>query len=160
MRVHPSLTRPPISFFATHARTVCHMQQTPPNSNPLKRRRSDQHSFELVDEDCQTLAKKPKSIDAADPQPAASQDNLSATPLRKEALRTLNRENKQAAREFRSSQRLRRPITRCALAEWTRRHPPIQPSQLYLESCGHEQSNALKSFDKEGGLDLRDLSGV
>ena len=137
------------------------MQQTPSDSDQRKRRRSDQHSLELEAEDCQTVAKKvKKNVDAADPQPATTQDNSLATPLTRKTLRALDRENKQAARESRLKQRLRRPITRLALAEWRRRHPPVQPSQLYLESSGHEQSEALKRFAEKVELDLRDLRGV
>lgn len=133
--------------------------QTPAPSNPRKRPHSDQYPFE--GEACQTVSKKQKAIHVPDPpEPAAHQDNSPAIPLNRSALRALRRQITQAARKPRSNQRIRRPATILAVAEWNRCHQPLKPADTYLKNCGHEQYKALLSFSKHGGPDLRGIRGV
>lgn len=136
------------------------MQQTPPDSSPREQQISHRSSSDAAVEDRRFIAKKPKNVDAADPHPSKPQDRLSAAPLQKETLRALNQENKKAARDFKSSQRIQCPTARRAQKEWKRHYRLIEPHDRYLEKCGHEQRKALKSFARYGGPDLRDLRGV
>lgn len=132
--------------------------QTPVLSNSRKRPRSDQYSFKLA---CQTVSKKQKAIRIPDSkESAAHQEDSSAIPLQRRALRALRRQITQAARESSANQRIRRPVTRLAITEWKRCHQPLKPPHTYLKNCGHKQYKALLSFSKHGGPDLRDLRGV
>ena len=135
--------------------------QTPAPSNSCKRRRFDQYSFELEGEACQTVSKKRKAVQVPDSQqPETHQDNSSAIPLERRALKALNQRNTQAARVSRAKRQVRRPATRIAVAEWKECHRPLEPAHIYLENCGHQRYKALQSFSTRGGPDLRDLRGV
>ena len=141
-------------------RAACPMQ-TPAPSNSRKRQRSDQHPFEAEGEAVQTASKKHKAVHTPDPsQPATHQDSPSPILLKRDALKALQRQIAQAARESRANQRTPRRVTRLAVAEWQRRHPPLKPACTYTENCRYEQYRALQSFARHGGPDLWNLRGV
>ena len=123
---------------------------------------SNQHPSELERGAHQTTSNKGKAVHIRDPQqPAVPQGDSSVISLTRHSLRELRRQNTQAAQESRAKQRVRcSPVTRLAVAEWKKRHRPLEPAYKYLKDCGHERYRALQSFSKHGGPDLRDLRGV
>jgi len=130
-------------------------------SNVKKRRCPEQHPSQ-ANATSQPQAKRPKLNHSQSQAPAAFWDSLSKLWLTKRALKELDRRNAQSARGLSSSyRRLRRPLTRHALAEFKKGCPhPIPASTFLSDHCTAERLKEIKQSSKQGGPDLSDLRGV
>ena len=134
--------------------------QTLPRSNPRKRQHPDQYPSQLRGT-CQSVWKKHKAASReSNEQPAAFWDSLSEIPLTKRALRELDRRNARATPTFSTPQRSRRPVSRGAVQERERYHPPFKTVTSFLVDCTNSLLNSIKSFSRHGGPNLSDIRGV
>lgn len=97
--------------------------------------------------------------------PPAFWDNLSQIWLTRNALRELDRKNKQSTQsaDRHRCRQFAKPVTRHALAEWKRKEEdwrPAQPVDEFLRGCLVQHLNCIRSTARLGGPDLSDLRGV
>lgn len=130
-------------------------------SDPRKRRNPEQ----LPPQQKRTshVSKKQKCSHPSGSQlPPVFWDNLSKIDLTKRALGELDRRNIQVAIRSHPTRhpRLRRQITRSALARLKKGFQPAQPAADYLCHCGTKTLKNVKHIARHGGPDLSDLRGV
>jgi hypothetical protein len=128
--------------------------------NPKKRPHSEQNPSE-PEGPSRNQKRKLDHSHLSEPS-AAFRGSLSKIWLTKRALKELDRRNAQSARHTSLSRRkLRRPLTRRALAELKKSCPPFIPASTYLsDHCTAERLKEIRSSGRQGGPDLSDLRGV
>jgi hypothetical protein len=140
---------------------ACHMCEPQP-SYPRKRPRPEDPPLYEISRP--VLKKQRVSHPSGSHPPPEFWDNLSKICLTKHALRELDRRNARAARRPRSRYpRLHRPVTRGALAEWTKREEnwqPTRPADGSVTYCTPSRLGDIQLFARRGGPDLSDLRGV
>lgn len=149
-------------FDGTGGPNHCHM---PVSASPNSRKRQHPEQPKQLDESLSVSKRQKVNHPSGSHPPAAFWNNLSTIWLTRRALQELNRRNTQAASNRRRSPqiRLRRPITRRAVAEW-KRNPenwrPVRSAVRYLADCTKDRVEEIVSLSRHGGPDLSDLRGV